>query len=100
MPFVYSKAPFKHCKRVSTVFPFLTANKNQKYREEDPFSLLMSNLNSRQTRAKHQQSFNVFTVGVIVILKIDVNKDKLNFLAPSGISKNESHYMQYALCRL
>ena len=35
-PFVYSKAPFKHCKRALTVFPFCSKI-NQTYREEDPF---------------------------------------------------------------
>ncbi len=39
MPFVYSKAPFKHCKRAMTVFPF-DRKLNQKYREEDPLLFL------------------------------------------------------------
>ena len=37
-PFVYSKAPFKHCKRALTVFLFCSKI-NQTYREEDPFHL-------------------------------------------------------------
>ncbi len=55
MPLVYSKAPFKHCKRATTVFPFLSANK--KYREEDPFSSFKFKL-----KANKSQTTTVFSM--------------------------------------